>query len=266
MANNNFESHGFRPSYVPQPAGSSFRPSIVPEIVGAIGCSRPESGYVSGRHRVVIVGCDYHPLGHFRKRNSPLLRGAVNDAKKWKELFVDKLQFPAGDVKLLEDSLRGGMQVGLNSDTWDSNAPTRKNIFKALHWLIAGAQKTDVRIFVFCGMGGCVDDSVGYIDDGYEECIVPCDYEQGRKWKQYADKFQVILTRQVRDILASTKKGVNTFAIMDCDHGAGCVRFFIFFHVLLTLGFFTFSILSTLQVVCSNFKSCPKSTGESADL
>lgn len=56
--------------------------------------------------------------------------------------------------------------------------PTRANIIRAMHWLVAGAQPNDSLFFHFSGHGSQTPDLDGDEEDGFDETILPVDFKQ----------------------------------------------------------------------------------------
>jgi len=55
--------------------------------------------------------------------------------------------------------------------------PTKKNIMKAMQWLVHGALPGDVLFLQFSGHGSREKDEAGMEDNGFNETILPSDYE-----------------------------------------------------------------------------------------
>lgn len=55
--------------------------------------------------------------------------------------------------------------------------PTRANIIRALHWLVADAQPNDSLFLHFSGHGGQTEDLDGDEEDGLDETIYPVDFK-----------------------------------------------------------------------------------------
>lgn len=64
-------------------------------------------------------------------------------------------------------------------DYW--RIPTKRNIRDALRWLVEGSQSGDSLVFHYSGHGSQVKDRDGDEVDGYDEALVPVDYQtEGR--------------------------------------------------------------------------------------
>ncbi|BAM42061.1 uncharacterized protein TOT_040000437 [Theileria orientalis strain Shintoku] len=56
--------------------------------------------------------------------------------------------------------------------------PTRANVFRSLKWLNYVSAPNDFALFYFSGQSVQVDDLSGYEGDGFDEALVPADYER----------------------------------------------------------------------------------------
>ncbi|XP_057804002.1 metacaspase-3-like isoform X2 [Salvia miltiorrhiza] len=121
----------------------------------------PSHGY--GRKRAVLCGITYK--GH---RQS--LRGSVNDVLSMKNLLIRSFQFPLSCILVLTEEEEDYRR-----------APTKRNIRNALRWLVEGSQAGDSLVFHYSGHGSQVRDRDGDEVDGYDEALLPVDYEtEGR--------------------------------------------------------------------------------------
>ncbi|KAA1478910.1 peptidase C14 [Dentipellis sp. KUC8613] len=113
----------------------------------------------TGRRRGVCIGINYTG-----SRNE--LKGCVNDATNVWHFIVDNYHYPRDQVLFITDS------------TNEPRArPTRKNILRAMKWLVEGAQSDDALFFHYSGHGGQTKDRDGDEVDGYDEVIFPEDYQ-----------------------------------------------------------------------------------------
>src|SRR5271163_89930 len=55
--------------------------------------------------------------------------------------------------------------------------PTRANIIRAMHWLVAGAQPNDSLFLHYSGHGSQTEDLDGDEEDGLDETILPVDFK-----------------------------------------------------------------------------------------
>lgn len=147
----------------------------------------------TGRFRALLVGINY-------PGSRAALRGCVNDA-----LNMKKLLLRSGFV---DDSSH---MVVLSDDRGDrrDRLPTASNIRKGMQWLIHNSSPGDILFFHFSGHGAQVPDKSGMEEDGHDETILPCDYEN---------------SGQIRDdeiwgtMVYPLPAGVKLTAVMDCCH------------------------------------------------
>jgi hypothetical protein len=151
----------------------------------------------NGRHKALLVGINYEGT---RAR----LRGCVNDAKCMMNL-LRRNGYPddGSHMLLLSDERSRGKEY----------QPTSENILKALKWFMKDVRRGDVLFFHFSGHGGQVPDKSGHESDGYNETIVPVDFQRAG---QITD--DVLWTDLVHDL----PEGSRLTALMDmCHSGTG---------------------------------------------
>ncbi|KAK3280423.1 hypothetical protein CYMTET_11722, partial [Cymbomonas tetramitiformis] len=96
------------------------------------------------------------------------LRGCINDVRAMKQLLVQNGFTETRDT-----------MVVLTDDQRDPNfRPTKHNILTAMHWLTAGCAPGDILFFHFSGHGAQQVDPSGVEEDGMDETICPCDFNQ----------------------------------------------------------------------------------------
>ncbi|KAG6425059.1 hypothetical protein SASPL_115483 [Salvia splendens] len=123
--------------------------------------SPPSHAY--GRKRAVLCGITYK--GH---RQS--LQGSVNDVMSMKKLLLQRFRFPLSSTLVLTEEEEDYRR-----------APTKTNIRNALRWLVEGTRAGDSLVFQYSGHGSQVRDRDGDEVDGYDEALLPVDYEtEGR--------------------------------------------------------------------------------------
>ena len=111
-----------------------------------------------GDRRAVLIGINYHG-------QDGELSGCINDAKNIKKYLMDVHGFLEDDIVCLFDD-------GYH------RAPTRANITAALRDLAADSYAGDVAFVHYSGHGGFVEDDDGDEDDGYDETMIPVDFER----------------------------------------------------------------------------------------
>ncbi len=165
----------------------------VPSVPRGLGPGLPPNG----RHKALIVGINY------KKSHSPL-RGCVNDARKMMSL-LNRNGYPddGSHMLLLTDEKGRGPEY----------QPTAENIMKALRWLMRDVRRGDVLFFHFSGHGRQKPDMSGHETDGYNETILPVDFE---RWGQITD--DVLWGSLVYEL----PEGARLTALMDmCHSGTG---------------------------------------------
>lgn len=116
----------------------------------------------NGRHKSLIIGINY--VG---QRSA--LRGCINDAKNMQAL-LQRNGFPndGSHMLLLTDERNRGKDY----------QPTVENITKAFAWFMNDVRRGDVLFFHFSGHGGQQKDKTGHEADGYNETIIPVDFQR----------------------------------------------------------------------------------------
>ncbi|KAJ1656894.1 Ca(2+)-dependent cysteine protease [Dispira simplex] len=112
----------------------------------------------TGRKRALLIGINYIGQRH-------ALKGCINDVLNIKRFITEFYNFRECDMVVLTDN---------NPDP--RCQPTRANIIRAMHWLVANARANDSFFFHFSGHGSQVVDTSGDEIDGYDETILPVDH------------------------------------------------------------------------------------------
>ncbi|KAL2476892.1 Metacaspase-1 [Forsythia ovata] len=116
-----------------------------------------------GRKRAVLCGITYQ--GH---ENS--IEGSINDVSLMVNLLNKKLGFPRSSIRVLTEEERDPYRI-----------PTKQNIRASLRWLIQGCRSGDSLVFYYSGHASQVRDRDGDEIDGYDEALLPVDYQtEGR--------------------------------------------------------------------------------------
>jgi uncharacterized protein YcnI len=141
--------------FSPPPLGLKSVPSIPRGISSAILSP-------NGRHKSLLIGINY-------EGTRAKLRGCVNDAKNMMTL-LQRNGFPndGSHMLLLSDERNRGHEY----------QPTVDNILKAIKWFMNDVRPGDVLFFHFSGHGGQVPDKSGHESDGWNETIVPVDFQK----------------------------------------------------------------------------------------
>ncbi|KAH7865926.1 hypothetical protein Vadar_013238 [Vaccinium darrowii] len=126
------------------------------------------------------------------------LKGTVNDVTRMKSLLVDRFCFPENAIRVLTEE---------QSDP--SFIPTKKNIQKALSWLVEDCKSGDSLVFYFSGHGLRQPDFSNDEIDGYDETICPSDFMTAG----------MIFDNDINTtIVKPLKKDVKLHAIVDACH------------------------------------------------
>ncbi|KAJ0010872.1 hypothetical protein Pint_32878 [Pistacia integerrima] len=84
------------------------------------------------------------------------LKGTINDVKNMRELLINSFGFKVEAILVLTEE-----------EAEEQHKPTKKNIQKALQWLVEGSQRGDSLVFYFGGHGLRQPDFNGDELDGY---------------------------------------------------------------------------------------------------
>ncbi|EPS63992.1 hypothetical protein M569_10790, partial [Genlisea aurea] len=123
---------------------------------------QPMAPPVHGRKRALLCGISYKDLPQS-------LKGSINDVLSMKRLLVERFGFPTSSIIVLTEE----------GDYY--HVPTKKNIRAALRWLVQGCRSGDSLVFHYSGHGSQVRDKDGDEVDGYDETLMPVDYQtEGR--------------------------------------------------------------------------------------
>eukprot|EP00755_Sulcionema_specki_P025021 Sspe_Gene.82372::Locus_53988_Transcript_1_1_Confidence_1.000_Length_1485::g.82372::m.82372 len=151
-----------------------------------------------GRHKALLIGINY--VNHTQGR----LSGCINDVVSMKDYITKTEGFreDPSSMKVLIDDRHSSIRV-------PTEMPTKQNIFRAIDWLVSGAQSGDCLFFHYSGHGGQQKDTSGDEADGMDETLIPEDFRTNG----------VITDDQLFEHLcASLPPGVRLVCIMDCCH------------------------------------------------
>jgi len=121
------------------------------------GGSRCVRSACNGNKKALFIGINY-------TGTSAQLKGCINDVKNVSELFCRRFGFQ--NCLYLTDE-----------QTDPNKKPTYNNIIEGMKWLVSGAKSGDSLFFHYSGHGGTAKDSDGDEVDGYDETILPLDYQ-----------------------------------------------------------------------------------------
>jgi len=168
----------------------------------ALGMQRVTSYHVpsptvspNGRRKALLIGINY-------KGTKAELRGCVNDVKNMKDLLIrNGFRDDPTSMCVLVDDYRSGVHP--------NDSPTKNNIQKALNWLVHNVCSGDVLFFHFSGHGAQVPDKTGIESDGFNETILPVDYNRAG---------QIVDDELWGRLVYKLPNGVRLTAVMDCCH------------------------------------------------
>mmetsp|Transcript_6831 Transcript_6831/g.13341 ORF Transcript_6831/g.13341 Transcript_6831/m.13341 type:complete len:351 (-) Transcript_6831:1263-2315(-) len=143
----------------------------------------------SGERRALLIGINY--IGQQGE-----LSGCHNDVMNIKEYIIDVHGFPEENITILLDD-------GEHRD------PTRENILDAYKALVSASKAGDACFCHYSGHGGKLRDDDGDEADGYDETLVPLDYQRAGQIRD-DDIFNTLI--------GPMPKGVTLTCIMDCCH------------------------------------------------
>lgn len=136
---------------------------------------RYEYSSMQGRRKALMIGINY-----FGTRAE--LRGCINDVHNVKRFIQQRAGYRDEDMVILTDD---------SSDP--RSIPTRENMTRAMHWLVSGAQPGDALFFHYSGHGGQAKATQGDEADGYNETILPVDFEVAGQMED--DELHAIMVR-----------------------------------------------------------------------
>jgi len=120
----------------------------------------PTNYTIYSEKRALLIGVNY-----VNAPSDKRLRACHNDVYNMKKYLNEKEGFKDRDMLILVDDEHHEL-------------PTKKNILDGFKMLVEQSQPGDVVFVQFSGHGGQVLDVDGDEDDGYDEAIFPCDYDQ----------------------------------------------------------------------------------------
>jgi len=142
-----------------------------------------------GTRRAVMIGINY--VGQQGE-----LRGCHNDVLNMKEYIKDVHGFQEENIEVLMDD---------GSHT----SPTYANIVAAFARIVEASQPGDVVFTHYSGHGGKLKDQDGDEKDGYDETLIPLDYQSAG---------QIRDDTLFKDFVGKLREGVFSTSIMDCCH------------------------------------------------
>jgi hypothetical protein len=147
------------------------------------------STHAHGTKRAVLIGINY--VGQQGQ-----LSGCHNDVKNMYRYLQDVQGFQAQNMTVLMDD-------GQHS------SPTYSNIINAYKTIVYQSQPGDTVFLHYSGHGGRVRDTSGDEDDGYDETLIPVDFQRSG---------QIVDDDLLKMLVKPMAKGVLVTSLMDCCH------------------------------------------------
>jgi len=142
-----------------------------------------------GRRRAVLIGINY-------EGQQGQLSGCHNDANNIKRYLIQDQGFQEKDMLILMDDGR-------------HHLPTKKNILEAFDRIVEYSKPGDVVFIHYSGHGGRVRDTSGDEADGYDETLIPVDFQRAG---------HILDDDLYKRLVTKMSKGVNVSVLMDCCH------------------------------------------------
>ncbi|EDO15519.1 hypothetical protein Kpol_479p7 [Vanderwaltozyma polyspora DSM 70294] len=152
------------------------------------GGSRPP------RRKALLIGINYIGSKH-------QLRGCINDVANIYAFLTQRYGYNPDDIVRLTDDQKNMACI-----------PTRANMIRGMQWLVKDARPGDSLFFHYSGHGGQTEDLDGDEENGFDETIMPVDFEtQG-----------VIIDDVMNEIMVQPlQQGVKMIALFDsCYSGS----------------------------------------------
>lgn len=143
----------------------------------------------SGTKRAVLIGINY--VGQNGE-----LSGCHNDVHNISKYLRRGLGFEQSNMTVLMDDGR-------------HEQPTYSNIMRAFEWVVRESQPGDTVWIHYSGHGGRVEDQDGDEDDGYDETLIPVDFQR---------RGQIRDDDLLKYLVKPMSEGVLMTCLMDCCH------------------------------------------------
>ncbi|KAL7462889.1 hypothetical protein ACHAXS_003261 [Conticribra weissflogii] len=142
-----------------------------------------------GAKRAVLIGINY--VGQQGE-----LSGCHNDVKNINSYLQRVLGFERENMKVLMDD-------GMHEE------PTFENIVQAFKWVVKESEPGDTVWIHYSGHGGRLEDQDGDEDDGYDETLIPVDFQS---------EGQIRDDDLLKYLVQPMSEGVTMTCLMDCCH------------------------------------------------
>ena len=142
--------------------------------------------------RAFLVGCNYTAMPSIQ------LSGCINDVVNVRNTLIDAYGYSDANIYTLRDDD-------------NSKLPNKANIMRSLSQLVAISKPADTLWVHYSGHGTRIRDTNGDEVDGFDECIVPCDYNTAG----------VITDDELFGIIKNAKCRM-IICLDSCHSGSGC--------------------------------------------
>ena len=144
--------------------------------------------------RAILIGCNYTSTPSIQ------LSGCINDIINVRNTLVDAYGYSDSNIYSLRDD-----------ETNRNLLPTKANILNSLKQIVAMSLKNDMVWVHYSGHGTQIKDTNGDEVDGFDECIVPCDYNTAG-----------IITDDELFAIFRNAKCSMIICLDSCHSGSGC--------------------------------------------
>lgn len=143
------------------------------------------------RRKALLIGINY-----INTKNQ--LRGCINDVSNMYAFLTSQYGYSPADIVRLTDDQQNTASV-----------PTFANMIRAMQWLVKDAQLGDTLFFHYSGHGGQTEDLDGDEENGFDETIMPVDFQT-----------QGVITDDVMNniMVKPLQAGVKMTALFDSCH------------------------------------------------
>lgn len=142
--------------------------------------------------RAVLIGCNYASMPAIQ------LSGCINDVVNVRNTLIDAYGYSDANIYVLRDDDNRRM-------------PRKAAILNLLNQIVAISKSTDMLWVHYSGHGTQIRDTNGDEVDGFDECIVPCDYNTAG----------VITDDELHNIFKNAKCRMM-ICLDSCHSGSGC--------------------------------------------
>lgn len=143
----------------------------------------------NGTKRAVLIGINY-------TGQQGELRGCHNDVKNIKKYLIECQGFAESDMLILMDD-------------GQHHSPTKQAIEQAFVRITQYSKAGDQVFVHYSGHGGRVRDTSGDEDDGYDETLIPVDFQSAG---------QILDDDILKMLVKPMQEGVTVTVLMDCCH------------------------------------------------